>query len=185
MRKTLTIGILGTIGVMAAVAWLYSAYNVRTTVSDGMSTSTPISVQESAPRPVPDGSREYRSATYGFSLIYPQDLAVSEHAEAGNAVTITFQNVEKAQGFQIFILPYMEEKISEVRFRKDLPSGVREDLRDAVVGGAKGAAFYSIDGALGETREIWFIHKDYLYEVTTLKTLDQWMQGIMQTWRFL
>lgn len=129
--------------------------------------------------------REYRSEAYHFSLLYPQELAASEHPEGGNAITITFQNVEKAEGFQIFIVPYGEPQVSEERFRQDEPSGVRTSLTTITVDGATGAAFYSANPALGDTREVWFVRGGFLYELTTLKPLDNWLGGIIQTWEFL
>lgn len=138
----------------------------------------------SGARPIPAGAQEYRSRGYGFSLFYPQELSGVEHDDGGGASTITFQNVEKAQGFQIFIVPYREAQVSEERFRQDVPSGVRQALTDITVDGVAGAAFDSTDTALGATREIWFVHGGYLYEVTTLKPLDSWLSGIIQTWKF-
>lgn len=136
-------------------------------------------------REVPDGWREYQNAAYHFSLLYPQELAVSERAEGDGAVTITFQNIEKGLGFQIFIIPYAEQQVSEERFKKDVPSGVRQGLENIQIAGATAAAFYSTDALLGETREIWFVRDGFLYEVTTLKALDSWLSDIISTWQFL
>lgn len=129
--------------------------------------------------------REYQSTAYHFSLLYPEELIVNERSEGGGATTITFQNIEKSEGFQIFIVPYSEPQVSEQRFRQDEPSGVRESLKSIVVGGATGGAFYSKDATLGDTREIWIVHGGFLYEVTTHKTLDTWLAGIIQTWKFI
>lgn len=137
------------------------------------------------PRSVPAGAREYRSATYHFSLFYPQELSVTEHAEGGGAMTITFQNVGDSTGFQIFIVPYTGTQVSEERFRRDEPSGIRKSLTTVSVDGAVAAAFYSANTMLGETREVWFLHGGYLYEVTTLKSLDSWLASILATWKFL
>src|SRR3989344_6217299 len=109
-------------------------------------------------REVPDGWREYRSSMYSFSLLYPQELAVNETPEGGGATTFTFQNVERGDGFQIFIVPYGEAHVSEARFKKDIPSGVRTDLTNITVDGAVGAAFYSKSATLGDTREGCFIY---------------------------
>lgn len=135
-------------------------------------------------RVVPPDAREYRSAAYGFSLFYPKYLSAAEQAEGGGAATITFQNIETAQGFQIFIVPYSEPQVSEARFKQDAPTGVRESLTNIAVDGAIGAAFYGLNDELGPTREIWFIHGGWLYEVTTLKPLDGWLDEIMKTWKF-
>jgi len=150
--------------------------------TSAVATTAPETVQTHV---IPDGWREYRNSTYRFSLLHPQALEVKEYPEEGNAMTITFQDIKKKEGFQLFIVPYQEPQVSEERFKKDIPSGVRIDLTNITVDSATGAAFYSSNVALGETREVWFIHGGYLYEVTTLKLLDAWMDEIIQTWKFL
>lgn len=135
-------------------------------------------------RAVPAGMREYKSTEYNFSLFYPQELTVSPYNDNG-AATITFQDPDAGEGFQIFIVPYSESKISDARFKEDEPSEVRESLSNITVDGATGAAFYSTDASLGTTREVWFVHGGFLYEVTTLKPLDSWLAGILQTWKFM
>jgi hypothetical protein len=138
----------------------------------------------SSSRNIPAGFKEYQSASYGFSLIYPAELAVSEFNEGQGAATVTFQNPASARGLQIFIVPYAESSISEARFRKDEPSGVRSNLQNITIDGATGASFYSRNAALGDTAEIWLIRGGYLYEITTLKPLAGWLSDIMQTWKF-
>jgi hypothetical protein len=44
--------------------------------------------------------------------------------------------------------------------------------------------FFGSNSVMGDTREIWFIHGSFLYEVTTYKELDSWLAPIMQTWQF-
>ena len=130
------------------------------------------------------GMREYKSTAYHFSLLYPNYLKVSTFDEGGGATTITFQNIEKAEGFQLFIVPYSEPQVSEQRFRQDEPSGVRESLTNITVDGVVGEAFYSTNARLGDTREVWIVHGGFLYEVTTHKSLDTWLGAIIQTWKF-
>ena len=66
-------------------------------------------------------------------------------------------------------MPYTEPSISENRFLKDVPSGVREEIKNATVGGIPGVVFESRDIFLGDTFEVWFIYNGHLYEVTTLR----------------
>jgi len=130
--------------------------------------------------------KEYKNTRYGFSLLYPSDLAVSTFEEGGGASTITFQNLEKAEGFQIFSVPYGgTQAMSEERFRQDVPSGVCKSLTHVAVNGATGTAFYSTHTALGATREVWVVHRGFLHEVTTLKPLDGWLDSIIPTWKFV
>ena len=132
----------------------------------------------------PADSLPYENAQYGFSFSYPQALSVKTYDEGDGAQTFAFQSTSPVEGFQLFIVPYTEAQVSQARFEKDEPSGVRNDPRAAVVGGASGAAFYGSDPMLGDTYEVWFIHGGYLYEVTTLKPLEDWLNTILTTWRF-
>ena len=136
-------------------------------------------------RVVSPGAKEYRNTAYRFSLLYPETLTVKEYIEKGNALTITFQDAKRGEGFQLFIVPYSEPQISEERFKRDAPSGVRTGLTDMTIDGATGAAFYSENTTLGETKEIWFIRGGFLFEVTTLKPLESWLDDILLTWQFL
>lgn len=139
---------------------------------------------EALAREVPEGWKEYTSSRYRFSLFYPQGLAVQSFNEGGGAQTVTFQNTTTVEGFQIFIVPYTEPQVTDERFKQDVPSGVRKELTNITIDGATGAAFYSTNTLLGETREVWFVHGGYLYEVTTLKPLGSWLDDILGTWRF-
>jgi hypothetical protein len=153
------------------------------TFSEGNTSPTSTTSQPPTLPKIP-GAHAYINDQYGFALYYPESLQVRERKESGNALTITFQNVPEAQGFQIYIVPYKGTQVSEEQFRKDAPSGVRSDLKAATIDGVSGAAFYGRDTLLGDTREIWFIRGGYLYEVTTLKPLDSWLQSILATWKF-
>jgi len=137
------------------------------------------------PREIPAGMREYKNETYGFSLFYPEDMIIREIDEGGGARTFIFEDVANNLGFQIFVVPYSQSQVSQERFKKDIPSGVRLGMTDTIIDGAIGATFYSSHFALGETREIWFIHSGYLYEVTTLKPMALWLETIMQSWKFI
>ncbi len=136
-------------------------------------------------RDVPKGFLEYRNEMYSFSLIYPEDLSVVERFQFGGAVTITYENIKGEKGFQIFIVPYNEPQVSLERFRIDMPSLIQKDLVSIDVDGAVGASFYGFDENLGETKEVWFINRGFLYEVTTLKPLESWLNEIIKTWEFI
>jgi hypothetical protein len=136
-------------------------------------------------RDVPEGFLEYRSIDYKFSLLYPKGLSINERSEGGGATTITFQNVSKGDGFQIFVTPYAEQEVSEERFKQDNPSGVRQSLAPIALDGASGVAFYGSDATFGTTREVWFLNSGYLFEITTIKAKEAWLKGILETWKFV
>jgi len=158
-----------------------------TTALFGDMAVTPVVSEASpqAPREHPDGWVEYRNSRYSFSLFHPPQQKVQEFDEGAGAMTITFEDTATVRGFQIFVVPYGENQVSEDRFRKDAPSGVRAELVNITVDGATGASFYSINALLGDTREVWFVKNGYLFELTTLKPLETMLDQVLQTLRFV
>lgn len=133
----------------------------------------------------------YRSEKYEFSLEHPKNYGVEVIAEKDGAETIVFQalQADKKQGFQIFITPFEETQLTRERILQDLPGAVLNDLQEAIIGGAAGQniralLFWSEDPLIGRTREIWFIHNGYLYEVTAYANMDNLLAGIMSTLAF-
>jgi hypothetical protein len=59
------------------------------------------------------------------------------------------------------------------------------DPTDVTVDGARGIEFFSNAPRLNDTREVWFIHGGFLYEMTTYKELDTWLKPIMQSWQWI
>lgn len=135
-------------------------------------------------RAAPEGMKEYRNEQYQFSILVPDSVVVVERNEGQGAISVTLEDRAAEVGFQIFVVPFLEQQISEERFRMDIPTGIRRETKDIAIDGAVGASFYSVHELLGETSEVWFVKNGYLYEVTTLKDLDQWLSGIMTTWEF-
>jgi hypothetical protein len=136
---------------------------------------------------------EYRNVTRNFSLRYPKELAVKEYDEGDTTYTIVFTGKTNTdistsstpESFQIFFTPYMDNVITKSRILKDVPSGQFTDPIEVIIGdGTHALAFFS-KTELGETREVWFIHDGYLFEVTAYKELDSWLAEIMKSWQFL
>lgn len=137
------------------------------------------------PRTPPAGQKELYNEKYRFSLFYPDTLSLKAYDEGGGASTIALQSVARAEGFQIFVVPYRGAQVSMERFRRDVPSGVMREPLDITIDGATATSFYSANAALGDTAEIWFIHGGYLFEVTAPKSQAAWLSEIMQTWQFI
>jgi hypothetical protein len=134
----------------------------------------------------PPGFVEYQNDRYGFSFYHPKDATISTFDEGGGATTVVLQSVDQVRGLQVFIVPYKGDSITEDRFHKDDPSGVRTNETMTTISPIKvpAVAFNSQDPTLGTTFELWFIHGGYLYEMTTFSGTGDWLAPIVQTWQF-
>lgn len=174
--------------IIAALFFFHASRSKNTDISTTSTSSPPATAtQENATtaRRPPTGFLEHRDVRYHFSFFYPENLQAVYYDEGNGEGTITFQDVVAAQGFQIFIRPYAGSQVSDEVFRQDEPSGVRTNLAAISIGGAPSAAFDSKSAMLGATREFWFIHNGFLYEITTPKPLGDWLLPILQTWEFI
>jgi|SRR6185295_12003934 len=133
----------------------------------------------------PAGYVSYTSTKYQYSLSYPPYLHIKEYEESGGAHTVIFQDPDTNAGFQIYVVPFSGTHISKARFLLDESSGVMINPTDIMIDGTRATMFFGKNSIMGETREVWFIHGGYLYEVTTYKELDSWLAGILGTFHFL
>jgi len=139
-----------------------------------------------------DEYKIYTNDKYGFSLEYPQDFFIETFDEGDGAETIVFQGrVSSGQdkiGFQVFISPIEEAgELTRERILEDVPYAVIDEAQEVLLGpknDIRGLLFWSEDPDIGRTREVWFAHENYLYEITTYEHLDMWLAGILSTWEF-
>jgi hypothetical protein len=153
-----------------------------TTAGIPASKGTPTSLP---PQVLSEGMRTYKNRYHGFELVYPAELQVQEYAEDDGSRTILFESATLETGFQIYITSYGGTNVTREQFLKDQPSGVYDQPTDIWVDGVPAIMFFGENSLMGETREVWFIHNGFLYEVTTYKPLDTWLGAIMQSWKFL
>src|SRR3989344_2781365 len=85
----------------------------------------------------------------------------------------------------IFTIPGRRPPEGSRESLRDVPSGVREDLKGFSINGISATSFYSKSLELGDTWEIWFIREGYLYEITTFRGLETWLGDILSTWQFI
>lgn len=195
--KKLVISLL-TIAACAGGWYLYTKANPQSLFEDPLefkgnlisqATTTPnlAKLIADASDVPPAGYVKYVNTKYGFSYYHSPEATVKEYDEGGGAMTIVQENVKNARGLQIFIVPYTKKQITDARFHLDEPSGVRYNIESTDIGkiNVPAVTFSSYDDFLGETREVWFIHNNYLFEVTTFKGYGDWFGPIMQSWRFL
>ena len=132
-----------------------------------------------------EGMRAYSNTAFHFGLLFPDNLKASEYKEQGGSLTASFQDPDTRQGFQVYVTPYSGKQIDAAQFKLDEPSGAVQSPIEIQVDDASGIMFFGENAIMGDTREVWFIHGGYLYEVTTYKELDTWLGGIMRTWKFI
>jgi hypothetical protein len=172
--------------------------NDTSSESSDASTTAPAALAEIVPttKQVTQDMRGYENKSFHFGLLYPQELKATEYKEKGGALTVSFQNPSTNEGFQVYVTPFSGKQIDTARFKLDEPSGVMQSPTDVWIdcappkpcaegGGVKATMFLGKNAVMGDTREVWFIHGGYLYEVTTYKDLDSWLGGVMQTWKFI
>jgi hypothetical protein len=131
------------------------------------------------------GHKEYRNEHCGFSVYYPSKISPQELPDRDDQLTVLFQGAAGQPRFEIYIAPVNDTKITPERFKLDEPSGIIREQRDTMIDGVPATTFVGFTAGVGQTREIWFIHDHFIFEVMTYKELDSLLSDIMQTWRFI
>jgi hypothetical protein len=170
-KKAFVIGIVMFLSLLALVFWWKASGVAQRDPAPEAPDVVPTTVRRGVPG---EGTVGYRNEKYRFSLEYPQALTVNEYAEAGDAITVTFEDDTGELGFQVFVTPYSNSQITPERFRIDQPSGVFAEPTDIVVDGVRATMFFGKNSVMGDTREAWFIYPgpgqgaaSHLYEVET------------------
>lgn len=131
-------------------------------------------------------TENYHNAKHRFSFKYPSGFAVRESAVSGGE-SLTVEN-SSAEGFQIYITPFDETgDITVERIKHDVPDLNVADPRPLLIGASsgKGLAFISDNPAWeGKSREVWFVYRGSLYQISTYARLDTLLQSVFGTWTF-
>jgi hypothetical protein len=135
-----------------------------------------------------ENSKVYKSEALDFSFRYPNDLNVSSVVNEGVTVVIV-QNPEKAQGIQIMVSEFDEagSVLTVERIKQDIPDLKITDPQTLLLGAStgQGVAFLSDNQDFaGNSREVWFVYKNHLYQISTYARLDTLLQSILVTWEF-
>src|SRR3989344_1245770 len=125
---------------------------------------------------------EYRNEQYGFSLTMPEGFTAREVEDS-----IVLED-SSANGIQIMITPIDEDipALTVERIKADIPDMQISDEQVVEVGSSRtGLAFRSDNEAFGgASREVWFVFRGNLYQISTYDRLDPLLQAIFQTWQF-
>jgi len=125
---------------------------------------------------------EYRNEQYGFSLRLPQGFTAREVEDS-----IVLED-QTGNGIQIIITPLDEDipTLTKNRIQQDIPDMQISDEQVVEVGASrKGLAFRSDNEAFGgASREVWFVFRGNLYQISTYERLDPLLKAVFQTWQF-
>jgi hypothetical protein len=80
---------------------------------------------------------------------------------------------------------YAGEPITQARIEADLPTLEMQYTDSLTIGtGTPALSFASSDPDFGPTRELWFAHGSYLFQVVTYPDRAAWLAPIISTIRF-
>ena len=166
-------------------AQVSNSINEYPSVSDSIEQSYNI-----APSKENKENKIYTDLQYNFSFQYPKDFTATKFQEGEEGSTILVQKTPSTgsgqAAFQIFISPFDEPgPLTAERVKQDLPDLIIKNPEQRVLkNGAKALIFFSEEPSLGQTREIWFVHNNFLYQISTYKELDSLVADILSTWEF-
>lgn len=198
----IAIAIFAVAGLAAFIAWPYLAAEPP---SDANLTVGQLSGEPMVGSEVPEGvvvpteppkisnlTETYENTKYKFSFQYPKGYSInafSQEAEVlGEPVDVVLlQKSGENTGFQIFITPFDEPEITPQRVLDEIPDMLVENPVDVLIGAKKdikALIFISDKEGIGDTREVWLIHKGYLYQISTYAVLDNFIGPILDTLAF-
>jgi len=180
--------IIVALAALGAGYWYLSGHAMGTIAVPDISfsaSSTATTSNQQGDALMNNDTAQYSDPDFHFSLSYPSDLEVHVYPEDNGGRTVAFEGASPGEGFQVYVQPYSDTKITDQQFRTDEPSGVMKDPQDIQIDGAPAKIFYGHNDAMGGTREVWFIHNGLLYEIMTYKPLDNWLGTIMTTFHFI
>lgn len=132
----------------------------------------------------PELKLRYADPDLGFFVDYPEGFTVNNTGE-DNVKILVFSKNDSGESFQIFIMPYDEPgPITPERILIDQPKMVIKQPQTVDIAGEKVLVFFSTDPDIGDVREAWFIHKDYLYQASTYAKYDELLAKVMATFKF-
>ena len=130
-----------------------------------------------------DGGKIYEDTDYGFSFFYPENFSIGAFADEEGTKTILVQNAEKTAGIQIFISAFDENiTLTPERIKKDVLDIAMSEIKNIPLGNMQAVSFAS-NNSSGQSREVWFVYKNDLYQIT-IPIVGVLLDGIITTWQW-
>lgn len=134
--------------------------------------------------------KEVYADPLGFSFIHATDLTVTAFDEGAGEMVLVHDatNAGSKREFQIYAAPFDEAgPLTAARIHKDLPDMEITDAQPVLIGSNKdidALIFFSNNPSIGKTREVWFVHGGYMYQVTGYADADAIVGPLLDTWSF-
>ena len=165
----------------------------------GTEQNIPDASEEKSSRQTPAGSKIYEDTDYGFSFFYPENFSIGAFSDAENTKTILVQNAEKTAGIQIFISAFDEDiALTAERIKKDVPDIAMSDVKNISIGQEQRsdlsvpalrsdlvtAVSFNSNNSSGQSREVWFVYKSNLYQMSAPIAASGILDTIITIWHF-
>lgn len=187
-RYVLIIGVAVLALIGAGLLWRFSISTPSFNLSLTPTNTAGAQDESIEPYEVPPLGEAYTNSEYGFSLTLPEGFtarAMARNAAGSRAIVL---EDDRGNGIQIMVTPFEEDihALTAERIRRDVPDLAIENTQPVEIGANHtGLAFVSDNPAFGgSSREVWFVFRGDLYQVSTYLRLDELLQTMFQTWRF-
>lgn len=131
---------------------------------------------------------EYTNEQYGFSFVVPKGYVVRALAPDSLGRDAILVEKENGEGIQILMTLFDEplSSLTSERIRKDVPDmRIEEPERVDIGAGHTGLAFKSDNPEFDSaSREVWFVFRGTLYQISTYERLDSDLRQLFATWTF-
>lgn len=141
---------------------------------------------ESSSAPGAEARYRYAHKDPVFSFQYPKGFSVGAFKdESGQTILVQDAQSGGKQSFQVYLSPLEEPLVvTKERIMQDVPGTVMQGPQEVKVGGAQGVAFKSKNESGVATREVWFAHGPWLYQVSGFEGSEASITTIMSSWKF-
>lgn len=172
---------------IAAALYFFMSELFTSTASPRLSAAS-AAFETSELHTVPPLQNEYRNDEFRFSLSMPEGFTMQEFQEEDSAAkSIVFQDT-KGDGIQILVTPFPSDirVLTADDVRADIPDMQVTNEQVVEIGDEyKGVAFLSDNDTFGgASREVWFVFRSNLYQISTYARLDSLLQAMFATWQF-
>ncbi len=193
MKKIIITIIIIIIAVIAIyLFWIKKGHDKIGGLSNSSMTKTSIIKSEATKESLKEIStyqytENYSNSDYGFGFKYPKNFSVTEApGERGDIIVIS-DDLKKI-GVQLLISPFEGEDIdmTVAEIKLEIPDITITEPQELLVGTSrKGLAFFSDNEDFGgKSREVWFVYKGNIYQISTYAEQDDFLKGLFGTWQF-